>query len=211
MDVPKTIKSDEGWTVEGAGPDLLTTLLGEYSKALSDLGFPLDVLIDGVGSNQVRDATRSVGLGAPEELVIWFGWQNGLLRDSDDHLINALPLNFVPASLGSAIESYEGQVRDWIPAGLWERGWLTLESAQGLSVYCDGEPQSPCLVRKRFIDEYDFLTEYESYQTVSLCTVVSWWLEALTTRSIWRDGTLSGWDFDPKRCAQIDHGTLLLS
>jgi hypothetical protein len=139
MNIPKMIKSDEGWTVEGAGPSLLPDPLAEYEKSLAAAGFPLDVFVGGVDADQVRE---------------------------------------------------------WIPAGLWATGWLALESGSGLAVYCDRAPESPCLVRRNFSDEWDFVTEYAPFQTVSLCTVVSWWIEALSTRAIWRDSTGSGWECD---------------
>ena len=74
----------------------------------------------------------------------------------------------------------------------------------------DSSATDGCLVRRAFAEEYDFVTEYEPYQTVSLCTIVAWWLEALTTHAIWQQPGGSGWDFDPARCSAIDHGTLML-
>jgi len=211
MEIPETIESDGGWTVRGAGPGLLAVLLRQYTKLLRDLGFPMQTVAAGTDAVSVREVMTNLGVGAPEELIEWFGWQNGLVRNSGGHIASTLPIGFVPASLEFSAATYEIQLRDWIPEGLWAKGWISLESKQGLSLYCDGDPHAPCLVRQRFIDEYDFVTEYQPYQVLSLCTVVSWWLEALATHAAWRDSTLSGWDFDAARCAEIDHGTLVLS
>lgn len=209
---PQTISSELGWTVEGASPELLLGLLEEYQRALHRAGFESrDWLEPGIDRDQVRSVLAPTGLEAPDELLVWYAWQNGPRRHADGTIFATLPLSFLPAPLAWSANAYRRQMDEWVPAGLWDRGWLTLQDHRGLSVYCGAEPSAPCLVRMQSVEDYDFVTEYRPYQVVSLCTVVTWWLEALETNAAWFDPETMGWQFDGQKCAEIDHGTLILS
>ncbi|MEO6116792.1 MAG: hypothetical protein ABIP33_10435 [Pseudolysinimonas sp.] len=76
--------------------------------------------------------------------------------------------------------------------------------ANGLAIFCDGDPVDPPLVRGITWDrEYGTQPHQTLRQAVSLCTPVAWWVDALRRgRYRWNERT-NAWDVDYSKQPRI--------
>jgi hypothetical protein len=101
---------------------------------------------------------------------------------------------FMGWSLGECVKAYlnpKGQPKgqeDW----QWDPRWLQIMGdANGLAIFCGGEPTSAPLVRGITWDRaYGTQLTQTVRQAVSLCTPVTWWIDAL--RHGWYRWNVSG-------------------
>jgi hypothetical protein len=171
-------------------------------------GAPIDRwLAPGIGADEVRQKLVEVGLVAPDELLVWFGWHNGLARARPGEYPELALPNFVPASIDFAIRRYvdmvlnvaipPGEPRDSFMFGAGE-GWLRIVgSLRGCAVDCSGKtpPESPPRIRSAD-DQFDEDDPDKLGQAVSLCTYVTWWLDRLHSGSIAWNVAEQRWDVD---------------
>ncbi len=176
--------SPQGPTVEGASPQSLRALLEELATTLAAVGVPLTSLRRGLARDAVIDRLTAAGLGAPEEVIEWFGWNDGQDVSAGQPL--ALPGPAL-AGLDDAItrqahllaadrpEFFPGLSQE---ERLWgvAPGWLRLvDDNTGLAVDCGGDPTQP--PRIRFASaEFALRPANQTQQALSLCTLVAWWL-----------------------------------
>ena len=176
------------------------------------MGVDLDsVLAPGIGPDEVRRGFGSIGLVAPEELIVWYGWHNGVRLTPGDKYVG-LPPFVVQANLDWSISNYRYQVSEGIPAGVWAENWFCMESDRGLAAYCSGNATDLPLLRREQVEEYDFLDASIAHQIVSLCTMVSWWIEALSIGAVRpiHDRGRPAWAYQGDLLTSIDHGTYIL-
>ena len=211
MSLPMVRRTPLGPTAEAAGPGLLRALLEKLENAVSAVGSPAGQwLEDGIAPDEVEAQLSAVGLIPSDELIVWFGWHNGI-RHAATAGIGARVLPFlIPASLSEAIGRYRSLVLDFVvppegPVGGDPRvlaggtgfGWLNLcNDNYGFAVACRSEPRYLPRVRL-IVDEWD--DDPRSYQAVSLCTLVTWWIQAIEDGAVRWDNQNNLWtDPDPE-------------
>ena len=185
----------DGPRVREVGADRLRSLLAEYSDALVSLGVPLDDwLAPGVSEHEVRSQLADVELVSSDELVVWFGWHDGLNPGVDrKRSTQALP-GIVPLSLQEAVAMYRAGVLNvqdpperpgqpkltredfFFGAGV---GWLRIANdIYGPAVECVDPPSRIPRLRSPNI-EFGFPGTEGYFGAVSMCTLVTWWVESL--------------------------------
>ena len=192
----------------GASPAMLTELLLEFEETVAHAGAPIrEALRRGLSRDEVQSKLASVGLQANEEIVSWFAWRNGPREELHLAAYKVLP-TFSIASLENAIVSYQKLVLEWdspiLPSpkppyepdwyqGIIRPGWLLLsEENWGFAARCDGDPSEPPLVRQGTDDPFDPYFEGK-LQAVSLCTLVTWWIEGIANGAYVWDAAAKEW------------------
>ena len=208
MKLPTVVASPDGPTTVPSGAAVLARLLVEFEELVTALGSPIsDWLNPPVDPVEVTQKLAAYDLVANEEVLEWFGWHNGL-RDRSQSAALTFPLlpGFGPASIDEALRTYRMTVVDFaVPmaddARYYSRGvghgWLLLSlDAFGFAVDCTGEFSQPPLVRKP-MDEYIDEGFAGKLQAVSLCTLVTWWIEALNSGA-------TRWDAGSQQWSELD-------
>jgi hypothetical protein len=179
--LPPTIGTSRGVSVEGASAGLLAELLREFEREVRARGVELDrYLQPGASRADIVSVFAGAGLVAPEEAIALFEWHNG--RIEVPGAFSALPV-FPLWSL----EYLEGFLANnaFHPRGFgrweWNPNWVHIMGDQnGLAMSCADDPQLPPLIR--FVSDDGSTSTQEddtSYQVVSLCTPVSWWIDSI--------------------------------
>jgi hypothetical protein len=209
--LPVIILTDNGPMAQGSSPELLRELLETYEYECDRMGSPIKrALASGIPEKQVREMLAEVGLVANDEVVTWFGWHDGVSTEIDFEIsVHAMP-DFVAAPLFYAIQRYRDMVLEFEPPyGTdvpWEyfmfgagEGWLMLiDSNRGCAIDCFAELDRSTPPRIRSASE-NFLESGSErlYRAVSLCTLVTWWLEGLRTGAYIWDESEQHWKVDP--------------
>jgi hypothetical protein len=209
-DLPPIIATLDGPMAFGSSAVLLRTLLDEYQCELVKRGVPVDRwLAPGTSPERIRTALSEVGLAANDEVVTWFSWHDGVAEDVEFRVAaHAMP-NFVAAPLSYAIQRYRDSVLEFeLPYGTdvpWDyfmfgagEGWLRLiDDNRGCAIDCSGtrEQGRPPIIRSA-TESFGMPGNEKFFQAVSLCTLVTWWLESLRTGGFhWNSGAQQ-WDID---------------
>jgi hypothetical protein len=176
-----------------AGAPLLSDLLARLEIELKNKGVPVpELAMPGADPERIRSDFDAVGLTVPDEVIVWFSWHDGPLSES---LGPALLPKFTFYSHAEAIKSYQsgyGLSRGTEPWE-WDPDWFELMGEPGgLAVNCAAPRDHPPLIRAiDFAAGLGTSPEAVELQAVSLCTLVTWWIEAL--RNEW-----VAWDMDRK-------------
>jgi hypothetical protein len=156
--------------VEGASPELLRELLIEFERAVTRAGLPPGAFRPGLSSTEVVDRLGALGVDPDPELVEWFTWHDG---SSDG--VSPLPL-FPFAPLSYVEDRYE-----WGDLGAeiwqWAPGWIPVSApGPGMAVgpSINGHPRV-----RPVTPEVTLQGDNHELQVVSLCTPVSWWIDAI--------------------------------
>lgn len=196
-------ETESGPTVTPNGPDTLRELLDEFESLVQAQGSPVkNQLGVGLDRGTIVQQLTGIGIEPPEELVVWFGWHNGLAAPAGGRLRgDALPPCIIPSTLNKAIGRYYRDKDADHGEGPWDSapGWLMLSNTtSGLAIFCSDDPDNPPRIRS--VDMDHPLWEVEStQQVVSLCTAVSYWIRALELGvHSWNRAT-EKWDYDPSR------------
>lgn len=188
--LPATIETPNGPSVQGASPGLLAELLRELEHEVVAYGGTKSSLRQGVDLEVLRETFAFHQLSLPEELEVWFGWHDGETRGA---------LFCPPSSLLSLEDSFgmralemEQDVGE--PLWDWDPQWLRItgDSNAGGAIRCSSSARTP-LVRT-IMDEVRTHPSSTAGQVVSLCTPVTWWIEAIRSGHYhWTEG---GWARD---------------
>jgi hypothetical protein len=201
----------EGWQLRDASPQRLKSLLADFDTALASVGVDVDsVLAPGITESEVRSGFQSMGLVAPDELVVWFGWHNGLGAASGKTWAG-LPPFMSQASLDWMTDRYRYHIEEAVPAGVWVAGWVSLDDTKDVAAFCSGDAAASPIVRVFDLELFPPEPSAEG-QVLSLCTMISWWVAAIQT-GMATPTTAYGdlaWDYDNKRLMELDKGTMLL-
>ncbi|CAN5400266.1 hypothetical protein BH09ACT1_BH09ACT1_17060 [soil metagenome] len=207
MSVPKIVSTPDGPLASGSSPELLRYLLEYYEWELLQRGVSLQrSLAPGVDESEVRGRLAGIGLRSPEEVIVWFGWHNGPASWPRFEAKSALP-NFRQARLDDAIQRYRWCVLEFQPPsdvskerfylGAGE-GWLRLVD-DNLGCAIDCSPGSSQSEPPRIRSASELFLEPGSeraYRAVSLCTLVTWWLESLHSGAFRWDAVDERWIVD---------------
>jgi len=163
-----------GMTVEGASAALLHDLLEDFEKELRKQGVPVARLLRPPASAEaVRGGFAQLDLLAPDEAIALFGWCNGI----EPGLELALPV-FEASSLEAMTRRYQTSrlgLGEWD----WNPSWVqVMGSKYGLAISCADDPAQPPLVRA-VEDSAGTQSSQTQHQVVSLCTPVTWWIDAM--------------------------------
>lgn len=198
MESPPTQLSARGLTVEGAGPDLLRELLPDFERELRLQGVQIDDLLQpGCDPRDVREVGVALGLNIPDELVVWFGWRNGVR--SLEPIPRVLPqFDFWPLDLVARRHGtwpFGFGLNDWE----WNPNWLHFMGDQhGLAMSCEEPPENAPLIRA-LTEEDGTQSKDTRLQAVSLCTPVTWWIDALRRGWYRWDRTAQNWEYEDFR------------
>ncbi len=188
MELPATIETPRGPSVVGASPELLRELLHHYERVLAEIGYPVELFRPPLKPAEIRSRINKLGLTAPDELVTWYSWHDGseagpwLTPQFGFAPLTYAEYSYRSASLGS--ERWE-----------WNPGWLHVMAPNvGLGVACDGPNEQPPMVAHVSPDEGGSQPSQSDGWVLSLCTPVTWWLEAIESGAYTYDG--GRWEVD---------------
>lgn len=184
MLLPETTRTPDGFTVEGASPELLAELLDAYSFELKRRSRSIyDTMLPGLSVSQIEDELGTIGITPPTEVLVWWSWRNGHkpmvpngMKHAQLRLADSILL-YRRSSLGTSIDQ-------------WNPDWIRVAGSgnAGDAIRCAPSDKPPLV---RAVSTFDIGTqEYEDplRQVVSLCTPVTWWLVSIA----------KGWDeWDP--------------
>jgi hypothetical protein len=179
--LPPTIGTPRGVSVEGASADLLAELLHELEREVRNQGVPLDrFLRPGASRVDIVSEFTLAGLVAPEEAIVLFEWHDGRLEVPG--AFSALPV--FPLWSLEYLAGFLART-SFPPRGFgqweWNPNWAHIMGDQnGLAMCCADDPESPPLVR--FVSDDGSTSTQDgdtTYQVVSLCTPVTWWIDSI--------------------------------
>lgn len=204
-----TLLTPLGPTIEGAGPELLRRLLGQFEDRLRAADVPIDAnLGPGLAPEDVSRLLDEVGLVVPAELMTWFGWRNGLITP-----VGRLGAGILPFLARSSLELSCANYRYGVAhhGALWSvaKGWLPLEThPHGLHAFV-GEETDRLLVR-RASEDFPLEGMDAGYQVVSLSTIVEWWIQAIDEAAATWDSVRQVWHFDLRSRPSVQLATGML-
>ena len=194
--------SDSGPVLRGASPVLLAELLIAYEAALIAAGAPKPSFQPGLSRADIVGRLGAAGLGAPEELVVWFEWHDGeIVVDGANYVSPTASLLSLENALSRQSHWTDDEDENWgVPLG-----WLPLVNANfGPAIDCMGDPRD--LPRLRYRNEE--FGDHENCRAVSLCTLVAWWIFAIENGAHVRDPATGVWGGSSRRshATQIEAG-----
>lgn len=187
MQLPSIHMTTDGFKADGSSPKLLGALLEEFeSEVVARVGPIGERALPPADAEEVRAAFAVFGLTPPSELVTLYGWHNGLPYGAGD-VFPTFP--FVKFEL--ALDRYktyqrvleEEMAHTGLPQGELSfgagPGWVPLFPGQyALAIDCAGPPTEAPRVRATSL-EFDEADPVGSGQVVSLCTLITWWIEGV--------------------------------
>lgn len=191
--LPQSVQTLDGLSVQPRGPEVLQGLLSDYEAALHGAGFPVHgALRPGISEGTVRDQFGRVGLEPGPELLVWYGWRDGFTGDMrlpSPHMGPGIDV-FLP--LEESIDRYmHDRQKDYLA---WPAEWVRLISTQhGIIARC--VPEDPQLLMAARIDALPG-EEGAPPTIVSLCTPITWWVEAIRNGNYQFDRSSGRWDSD---------------
>jgi hypothetical protein len=210
VELPNIADTRNGPMAVGSSPSLLANLLEAYEIELIAAGAPLrDWLQPGLDRVETVRKLNDAGLAAPQELVIWYGWHNGAVESPTQPLARRALPRFTFGSIERVVARYRQGV-DFINSPAFEsmsldresyewgagEGWLRIvDDNYGCAVDCTGPAgQAP---RLHYATEDFGMPGSESlYQAVSLCTLVTWWIDGLRNGAYQWNAENQWWDED---------------
>ena len=177
----------------------LSELLPELEDRLRQRRVALcDVLMPGIGEEEVRSALSELSMDAPGELVTWYAWHNGISP--------AQPLNQGQTLFDLELKTLDGAIAQWrwLKPGPeiwdWNPTWLPFASSSGMSRYAvDCTPPQGEVATVRVASPDAGLFDEKQQPSVSgLATVVQRWITALDEGWITYLEDAQNWD-DPGR------------
>jgi len=176
-------------TVEGASASLLGDLLADFEAELRKQRVPVDrLLVPPASPDTVGKQFAEIGLSPPDEAVTLFGWCNGIAP--------GLGLAF-PVFESVPLDGMTRWYKTW-RLGLgewdWNPNWVQVMGGKyGLAMSCAEEPDQPPLVRS-VEDSWGTQDWQTDHQVVSLCTPVTWWIDAMRRGWYTYDPSARAWD-----------------
>lgn len=192
MNLPETYMSEDGLTVDGAGPELLHELLAEY-EAILERTDPrsLASLQPGLTRDDIVQRLDGAELAAPEELIVWWTWRNGYAPMTPHGLMNP------QLSLELAL-IFRSDDEDMAFENLPSPSWLRVmghDLGDSVGVTCDEKINPPWVrtVNPQF-NVPDLLGPEN--RAVSLCTVMTWQLLSIQEGWAQFDAASGMWNWE---------------
>ena len=194
--------TDEGPMAKGSSPELLVELLAELDREVAPHVGSLRAQ-PGTSADEVRRSIGQFGLEAPDELVVLYGWHDGITpkRKSPypDFGITSLRVSCIGYDTRHTGFLRDSPTAEDIDAITWGGGpgWFPLYPAQyTIVVDCNGPADVSPRVRFTDIEFEDKQFPRISGQAVSLCTVITWRIEGIRS-GVYTWNTQNGeWDTD---------------
>jgi hypothetical protein len=213
----RVLDTPNGPTSEKTGAPTLRLLLQQLHERLSAAKVPVDqMLLPGLAPEVVRARLEPAGLGAPDEVVEWFGWANGWAAP-DGAPRSAPPIPDLENSsledslvLYSIVNPRAATDSDFTGATYGVgNGWLPLSHDNwGRFVYCNASAHAAPPVRRANPEPWDPATT-SMYHGVSLCTFVAWTIESLDNGGArWLPSEFT-WAFDKSKQPRLKLSTAL--
>lgn len=200
MILPKIEDSTRGPQAVDASAKLLDELLGELESKLLTLGVPVSEWLNpGLDPTTITDKLAEHGLGAPEELLTLYGWHNGIASNLGAGAIPRFPFNPLETALSN--QDIRVQVLERLAAESgrdlldfdWGSppGFLSCISDQyTIAIDCQGDPIESPQIHFTFPE---FWYTPDIGRAVSLCTLVTWWIEGIESGAHERDASAKNW------------------
>jgi len=212
MELPLIRETADGPAVESASPELLANLLDEYEYESRIYSGPVERALAGISREEVVDSFAQVGLVPPEELVVLFGWHNGVRIGGTSPFPR---LWFTP--LAELVGNYESRLRlfeqfddEDLRFATWGAGpgWFPLVPGQyTLAVDCTRAPDLAPRVRSTDIEFDDNQKPMRRGQIVSLCTLVTWWIEGIRSGAHRWDSFTQTWSTEDALLPELQRQT----
>ncbi|MBH0083146.1 hypothetical protein [Salinibacterium sp. SWN167] len=190
--LPKTVSTEHGPSVEGAGPELLTELLAEFERELRVVGAPTSLFNPGLNPGDVERQFESRVRAVPPELLTWFEWHNGEHPSSPDTAPQVFWSGHTFWDIAGVVRLQDLDIDEIAGNELdWDPNWLRLTGRwdNGIAIQCSDAEALP-LVRKVAFDTRTNPADTDT-QLVSLCTPIAWWIDAVRSGHYrWSD---AGW------------------
>jgi hypothetical protein len=174
--LPDTYRTERGFTVEGAGPELLAELLDAYEFEIRRRSLEAWVSAKpGLAVEEIVELMSSVGLPVPDEAIVWWSWGNGHRLD------RTWRIRFPQMALETAIENYAIDRDRYNLALLPGPQWIRvagIDRSSAIGIDCDPSHELP-LVRLLDPELGNGPARLTDRQAVSLCTPVTWWLTGM--------------------------------
>lgn len=199
-----------GPMARGSSAAMLRELLDEYEDKLERLGGPVrETMLPGLDRVEIEAKLASRGLAMPEEIAVWYGWHNGYKRGPV--MTQGIPIIF-PTTLDQSLKAYDDSegLYAWADENGVDyesvafgavRGWLPLQGiSEAIAVQCVIPGDEPPRVIRANASFTEPGLEHRN-RAVSLCTVISRWIESAEIGAF-------RWDPD-RRYWHVDYDLLL--
>jgi hypothetical protein len=200
--LPILLLTGEAPTVAPAGADVLSELLGIWEDELRRHRFPVSSATSrGLPPDQVAERLEGAGLTASPELIAWFSWKNGQpMHNNTPPLVPGIWMSGIEWAVNDTAGAPRGtDPFQWSPTWIrlgWDKITLAADSAT---------------TRVRVFDyEQDTWEPTSHTEVLSLCTAVTWYIEALRSGGhIWKP-EIGEWDRDPELIDPIGRAHMYL-
>jgi cell wall assembly regulator SMI1 len=168
-------------------PQRLRDALRRADDVLARAGAPVvRGLQPGLGADEVRDQMASLGLTAPDDLLVWFGWHNGYRAPPGEvpdrnMFYLALPMSLVELVSRYSENYFEAQIEElgepnmrWFPVVGIDSTW------SHIVMDCGHDPTTAGQVAG-----FNAHSAFAWYVARTLAEPVEWWLEFVDT-GLWR-------------------------
>lgn len=214
---PEIDDSELGPRARGATATMLKSLLGELDEILASKGIPVeDWLNPGLDSQTITLKLTEHNLGAPKELLALYGWHNGYASNLGARSVPRFPFDPLDTALSTyqmvtnILEEEVRQSGQDIHSFDWGAppGYLSLTSGQyNIAVNCQADPSEPVQIHFTFPE---FWETPNLGRAVSLCTLVTWWIEGIETGAHVWDTSLQDWQTHQDLLPDLQRGRFLV-
>ena len=215
MNLPEvTLNADGDLIATPSSAEVLADLLVTYEDELRRAAPSFcELLNPGLAPDQIRSMLAEIDITASDELVTWFSWHNGRHYPEDVWAPELHPF-FRAVTLEGSIAAYESSVAFQKRVGTegvynWKKGWVGISDASvGFMVSSTGDsPDAPSIVQ--FCDEENYAGERGTLPwMITLCPLVTWWIEALRNGAATENG--GGWTYDASKLTPLQRSSRLI-
>jgi len=199
LEIPQLRRIADGFTVDGAGPDLLADLLERFDFEVSRRSPDVWATAQpGLSRDEITDRLARIGVTPPEELIVWWMWRNGHVEG------RPLRAPFAQASLETSIRYRELYLANGLymkfgfMTPLDSQNWLHLEHEGHLVVCCDPSELPPVVM-----NVYSHAMVPDEYRhNLSICTPIALWLASIVNGWMQYDVDTGFWRLDRGRWDQ---------
>ncbi len=192
--VPETIRTPDGFSIDGAGPELLAKLLADYETLLKEYTPEIQTQLEpGLSESEIHRQFASVGLTVPTEALVWWSWHNGM------HERPGSGLRLPQMALERAVQEYSETYREDKPSEIdvWATGWIPIVGGRAwgsIAMDCNATSASRSV---QWIDPERggfFRDDHpRDYRALSPCVPVAWWVTSILNGWVWVDPENGQW------------------
>ena len=193
VELPVTMPTAEGLSVEGASPALLAELLGQYGDLLQSTNPDIWLASrPGLPESVIEETLVHAGVAPHPELVTWWAWRDGWSDKAGRGAIIPQMSLAMACELLPEIEDLPAPMLrpegTWIPVSGWEMRRVIAFSATSAA-----DSPKVRMISPEFEPPHGQVTHA---QVVSLCTYVAWHLDGIETGRVFFDPNTMAWKSD---------------